>query len=69
VLNDFERTVAKLAERFAGFFSLMPVLRESFRGERFDHGYPEQYPSFVQHENGVVDVRREPALPEPQPAE
>ncbi len=58
-MTDFERNVSKIAERFAGFFSVMPVLRESFIGEPFDQGYPERYPRFEQLESGEVVVRKD----------
>ena len=48
-----------IAERFAGFFSLMPVLRDSFIGAPFDQGYPERYPRFEQLESGEVVVRKD----------
>jgi hypothetical protein len=57
-MTDFERVVARLAERFAGFFDVMQVVRRSFLGPRFDHGFPEQYPVFEQLDSGEVVLKR-----------
>jgi len=74
----FQKTIATLAEAFSGFFSVMPVIRDSFKGPRFDSGYPELYPSFRQLDSGEVVVRahaprpsgvRLPGTPEGAPAE
>jgi hypothetical protein len=55
----------QIAKLVSGFFALMPVLRESFQGPRFDHGYPEVRPTFRLLRDGeivVVDSGvREPA--------
>jgi len=56
-MNNFERTVVKLSELFSGFFWVMPHVRASFKGPRFDQGYPEMYPSFQQLDSGEVVVR------------
>jgi hypothetical protein len=62
--TPFERAVARLAEAFSGFFRVMPVLRDRFRGPRFDQGFPELYPSFRELDSGEVVVRSY-AKPEP----
>ncbi|HEX4339697.1 MAG TPA: lipase maturation factor family protein [Polyangiaceae bacterium] len=56
-MNNFEKTVVKLSEMFSGFFWVMPHVRASFKGPRFDQGYPELYPSFQQLDTGEVVVR------------
>ncbi|HVW27048.1 MAG TPA: lipase maturation factor family protein [Polyangiaceae bacterium] len=56
-MNNFERAVVKLSELFSGFFWIMPHVRASFKGPRFDQGYPEMYPSFQQLDSGEVVVR------------
>jgi hypothetical protein len=51
---------------FSGFFWLMPYVRASFKGPRFDQGYPEMLPSFQQLDTGEVVVR---AYAKPPPEE
>jgi hypothetical protein len=63
-MNKFEKTVVKLSEMFSGFFWVMPHIRASFKGPRFDQGYPELYPSFQQLETGEVVVRAYAKPPE-----
>lgn len=63
-MNGFEQFVAKLAENFAGFFELMPVLRDSFKGPRFDMGYPERYPVFDELDTGEVVLADDAPPPE-----
>ncbi|MDH5671939.1 MAG: lipase maturation factor family protein [Myxococcales bacterium] len=65
-LNDFEQLVARLAGAFSGFFDVMPVIRQSFKGPRFDQGYPELYPTFEQLETGEVMLQ---SLAEPPPGQ
>ena len=61
-LTDFERTLARWAENTSGYFSIMPTIRNHFRGPRFDQGYPELYPTFKQLDDGevVLDKHEEP---------
>jgi hypothetical protein len=56
-MNRFERTVVKLSMLFSGFFWIMPHVRASFKGPRFDRGFPELWPSFQQLDSGEVVVR------------
>jgi hypothetical protein len=56
-MTGFEQKVAELAGAFSGFFAVMPVIRDSFKGPRFDSGYPELYPTFRQLDSGEVVVR------------
>ncbi|HVU03736.1 MAG TPA: lipase maturation factor family protein [Polyangiaceae bacterium] len=62
-MSDFEKTIAKLASAFSGFFAVMPLIRDNFKGPRFDHGYPELYPSFQQLDSGEVVVRAKKSPP------
>jgi hypothetical protein len=56
-MNKFEIAVVKLSTLFSGFFWIMPHIRASFKGPRFDRGYPEMWPSFQQLDSGEVVVR------------
>ena len=56
-LTGFAQKLARLAETFSGFFCVMPYVRDAFKGPRFDHGFPELYPSFEQLASGEVVVR------------
>ena len=51
------QSVVNMSQMFSGFFSVMPYVRNSFKGPRFDQGYPELYPSFRQLDTGEVVVR------------
>jgi len=57
-MTPIERKIADFAESFAGFFSVMRALRYTFKGPRFDHGFPENYPKFTQLETGEVVLRK-----------
>jgi hypothetical protein len=57
-MTPLERKIADFAEKFAGFFSVMRALRYTFKGPRFDHGFPENYPKFTQLETGEVILRK-----------
>jgi hypothetical protein len=61
-MTEFERFLARAAENTSGYFSIMPVIRDSFLGPRFDKGYPELYPTFKQLDSGevVVDEHKNP---------
>jgi hypothetical protein len=63
-MTGFEQTIAKLAGAFSGFFTVMPTIRDNFKGPKFDQGYPELYPSFQQLESGEVIVRAHAKRPE-----
>jgi hypothetical protein len=54
----------RVAELLSGFFSVMPQIRDSFIGPRFDQGYPELYPSFQQLASGEVVLRAYKQPPE-----
>jgi hypothetical protein len=56
-MGKAEQFLAKVADATAGYFSLMPYLRDAFLGPRFDHGFPEMYPVFEQLPSGEVVVR------------
>jgi len=61
-MTEFEKKLATAAENTSGYFTVMPVIRDSFRGPRFDQGYPELYPTFKQLDSGevVLDSYKEP---------
>jgi hypothetical protein len=51
-----EQSEPQAAGALFGISWIMPCLRESFRGPRFDHSYPERYPTFSQLASGEVVV-------------
>jgi hypothetical protein len=53
-LDPYMALVARVAETWAGFFSVMNPIREGFQGPRFDQGYPERHPRFKQLDTGEV---------------
>ncbi|HMI92748.1 MAG TPA: hypothetical protein VK509_15335, partial [Polyangiales bacterium] len=63
-LGPNEQRIARLGRRVSGLYSLMPHIRESFRGPGFDHGYPELYPEFVELPSGEVKVAGYARLPD-----
>ncbi|MFI5307886.1 MAG: lipase maturation factor family protein [Polyangiales bacterium] len=63
-MTGVARVVANLAGAVSGFFSVMPDVRDSFMGPRFDLGYPELYPSFEELPSGEVAVRTHKKPPE-----
>jgi hypothetical protein len=63
-LSPIEQRIARLGRRVSGLYSLMPHIRESFRGPGFDHGYPELYPEYVELDSGEVTVARYAPVPE-----
>jgi hypothetical protein len=64
-LTKLEQKAAKMFEAVSGFVSVAPHIRASFKGPRFDRGYPELYPSFRQLDSGevVVAAYKKPAAP------
>ena len=52
-----ERLMLRVARRISGFSSVFLDIRESFKGPRFNRGYPERYPSFQELDSGEVVVR------------
>jgi hypothetical protein len=55
-LQPLERKLVRLARAAFGLFSVMPHVREAFRGPAFERGYPELYPTFVELDSGEVVV-------------
>jgi|SoiMethySBSTD1v2_1073268.scaffolds.fasta_scaffold07836_4 lipase maturation factor len=51
-----EQLAIRVLRATFGFFSLVPHLREGFRGPKFERGYPELYPTFTELESGEVVV-------------
>ena len=64
-LSDLEKKAAKLFEAVSGFVSVAPYIRASFKGPKFDQGYPELYPTFRQLDSGEVVVAAYKKAPEP----
>lgn len=60
-----ERFTFRVAMRVSGYFHVLPVLRDAFRGERFEAQHPERYPSFSEDEFGVVRVNDAIATTQP----
>jgi hypothetical protein len=58
--TPFERFVFSVAKQILGFFQATPDVRESFKGPRFDRGYPERYPIFDELDSGEVVARARP---------
>jgi len=54
-----ERCALRVAFRVSGYFHVLPAIRESFRGPRFEPEHPECYPRFSEDEAG--EVRLSPA--------
>jgi hypothetical protein len=57
VPSAFERFVFRIARQISGFVSVLPDIRDSFKGPRFDRGYPELYPTFEELDSGEVIVK------------
>jgi hypothetical protein len=55
-LSPLEKRLIRLARAAFGLFSVIPHVREGFRGPGFERGYPELYPSFVELDSGEVVV-------------
>ena len=62
-LSLTEQRIARLGRVVSGLYSLMPHIREAFRGPGFDQGYPELYPEFVELPSGEVTVAKYGELP------
>jgi hypothetical protein len=58
-----ELKIARIARAVSGLYSLMPHLRESFKGPAFDQGYPELYPIFEELPSGDVVVKSYAQVP------
>jgi hypothetical protein len=65
--NQLERVVYGIAQKISGFFHVVPDIRAGFRGPRFDRGYPELCPSFVELDSGEVIVQSGASRPEAVP--
>jgi hypothetical protein len=59
----------KIAKLISGFFAVMPLLRDNFKGPRFDAGYSEVYPTFRERRDGEIVVSAYGQLREPQQQE
>jgi hypothetical protein len=58
-----EQVVVGIGRAAFAFFSLLPHLRDGFRGPAFERGYPELYPTFTELETGEVIVGGYTPLP------
>ncbi|HTV22737.1 MAG TPA: lipase maturation factor family protein, partial [Polyangiaceae bacterium] len=69
-MSPGERFALRVAFRVSGYFHVLPAIRESFQGARFEPEHPERYPRFVEDDAG--EIRLEPAgthaPPEPESA-
>jgi hypothetical protein len=65
--TPFERAVFRVAKAVSGFFHALPDVRASFKGSRFDRGYPERYPIFDELDSGEVVARAETQSSEVRP--
>ena len=65
-----ERFALRVAFRVSGYFHVLPAIRESFQGARFEPEHPEHYPRFIEDEAGEirVDPASRAAPPEPDAA-
>jgi hypothetical protein len=53
-LTGSERFFIGVSRTISGFFSVLPDVRDGFRGPRFEQGYPERYPTFRELDSGEV---------------
>jgi hypothetical protein len=60
-----ERFALRVALRVSGYFHVLPALRESFQGPRFEPEHPERYPRFIEDEAG--EIRLDPKRRQPPP--
>jgi hypothetical protein len=49
-----ERFALRVAFRVSGYFHVLPAIRESFQGPRFEPEHPECYPRFSEDELGEI---------------
>lgn len=56
-LPSAERFAFRVAFGVSGYFHVLPAIRESFRGARFEPEHPEQYPRFSENEDGEVRLQ------------
>jgi hypothetical protein len=63
-LSPIEQRIARIGRSVSGLYTLMPHIREAFRGPGFDHGYPELYPRFDELPDGEVRVGQYARLPD-----
>jgi hypothetical protein len=56
-MTPAERFFVRVTQAVSGFFNVLPDLRDSFKGPKFDQGYPELYPTFRELQSGEVVLR------------
>ena len=49
-----ERLFIRMSRAVSGFFSVLPDVRDGFKGPRFDQGYPERHLKFRELDSGEV---------------
>jgi hypothetical protein len=64
-MSKFEQRLAKIMESVSGFVSVFPHIRGNLKGPKFDHGYPELYPTFKQLDSGEVVLKAYKERPDP----
>jgi hypothetical protein len=55
-MSKFQRGSDEMARLISGYYIIAPAILESFKGPRFDLGYPEHYPSFRELPSGEIEV-------------
>jgi hypothetical protein len=63
-----ERFALRVAFRVSGYFHVLPAIRESFQGPRFEPEHPERYPRFVEDESGEIRLDAGSRQPSPESA-
>jgi hypothetical protein len=67
-LTPAEQLFVRVSRTIAGFFNIAPVVRDNFKGPRFDRGYPERYPTFRELDSGEVVLFAHAEPPEKAPS-
>jgi hypothetical protein len=63
-MTKFHRVSDTISRVFSGFYCIAPAVYESFKGPRFDQGFPELYPTFRQLPSGEIAIREYGKPPE-----
>ena len=56
-MTGLQRMGDRLSRVFSGFYCIAPAVMDSFKGPRFDRGFPELYPTFRQLPSGEIAIR------------
>ncbi len=65
--TPLERLFLRVSRSISGFFNIAPIIRDSFKGPRFERGYPERYPTFRELDSGEVVLAAHAKPPETAP--